>query len=36
MLAGEKADRKRAANLPALSWLEYPALETTDGAGLPF
>jgi hypothetical protein len=36
MLAGENADRKRSVNLPELSWFEYPALEATDGAGIPY
>src|SRR5467141_4550853 len=33
MLAGEKADRKRAVNLPELSRFEDPAVEAPDGLG---
>src|SRR6266850_8396116 len=34
MLAGESADRKSPASLPQLPWVEDPAVETPDGAGL--
>jgi hypothetical protein len=33
MLVGEKADRKRAVNLPELSRFEDPAVEAPDGVG---
>jgi hypothetical protein len=33
MLAGEKADRKRAVNLSELSRFEDPAVKAPDGVG---
>jgi len=34
MLAGENDDRESPVGLPQLPWVEDPAVETPDGAGL--